>query len=179
MYEEIEFHNLSLTIKIISAFVILLLYLILLNINIIWSILLLFIINTYTYEKIITVPINLIRNYINANKIIKQYKSLLIVINTQDKIIEDNNKIITEFEKPFYSRRMIINRNNIINDLKIQLEEKNKIINETNKCSICIDNTISYCCIPCGHTYCYDCIDKTDNCYICRGIIHNKIKLFF
>jgi hypothetical protein len=144
MYEQIEFHNLSLTIKIISAFVIIILYLILLNINIILSILLLFSINTFTYEKIITVPINLIRNYINTNKIIKQYKNLLIVIDTQDKIIEDKTKIITEFEKPFYSRRMIINRNNIISDLKIQLEEKNKIINEINKCSICIDNTISY-----------------------------------
>ena len=73
---------------------------------------------------------------------------------------------------------MIINRNNIINALKLQLEDKNKIINETNKCSICIDNTISYCCIPCGHTYCYDCINKTNNCYICRGNIHNKIKLY-
>ena len=61
----------------------------------------------------------------------------------------------------------------------ISLKEKNKIINETNKCIICLDNTISYCCVPCGHVYCYDCIDKTNNCYICRGIIRNKIKLFF
>jgi hypothetical protein len=178
MYEQIQFHNLSLTKKIISAFVIIILYLILLNINIILSILLLFIINTFTYEKIITVPINLIINCINANKIIKQYKSLLTVIDTQDKIIEDKTKIISEFEKPFYSRRMIINRNNIISDLKIKLEEKNKIINEINKCSICIDNTISHCCVPCGHTYCYDCINESNNCYICRGNIRNKIKLY-
>ena len=178
MYEQIQFHNLSLTKKIISAFVIIILYLILLHINIILSILLLFIINTFTYEKIITVPINLIINCINANNIIKQYKSLLTVIYTQHKIIEDKTKIISEFEKPFYSRRMIINRNNIINDLKIKLEEKNKIINEINKCSICIDNTISHCCVPCGHTYCYDCINESNNCYICRGNIRNKIKLF-
>ena len=125
------------------------------------------------------VPINFIRNCINANEIIKQYKNLLTVIDNQNKIIEDKDKKINDFEMPFYSRKMIINRNNIINDLKIQLEEKNKIINETNKCSICLDNTISYCCVPCGHVYCYDCIDKTNYCYICRGIIRNKIKLFF
>ena len=77
MYEQIQFHNLSLTKKIISAFVIIILYLILLNINIILSILLLFIINTFTYEKIITVPINLIINCINANKIIGVLKFLI------------------------------------------------------------------------------------------------------
>ena len=36
----------------------------------------------------------------------------------------------------------------------------------------------SNCCVPCGHAYCYDCINKTSNCYICRGIIQNKIKLY-
>ena len=89
------------------------------------------------------------------------------------------------------------NKNKIIYDLtienkdinfiyKIQLEDKNKDINilkiklenKINKCSICLDNTISHCCVPCGHAYCYDCINKTSNCYICRGIIQNKIKLY-
>ena len=57
-------------------------------------------------------------------------------------------------------------------------EDKDKIINETNKCSICLDNIISNCCIPCGHTYCTSCINKTNNCYICRTIIKNKIKIY-
>ena len=89
------------------------------------------------------------------------------------------------------------NKNKIIYDLtienkdinfiyKIQLEDKNKDINilkiklenKINKCSICLDNTISHCCVPCGHAYCYDCINKTSNCYICRGIIQNKNKLY-
>jgi hypothetical protein len=179
MYELVEYQHLTLTHKIIFSILIILLYLILLHINIILSILLVFIIHNNTYENLMIVPINFIRNCINANKIIKQYKNLLTVIDNQNKIIEDKDKKINDFEKPFYSRKMIISRNNIINDLKIQLEEKNKIINETNKCIICLDNTISYCCVPCGHTYCYDCIDKTNNCYICRGIIRNKIKLFF
>ena len=66
----------------------------------------------------------------------------------------------------------LINKNKDINILKIKLE------NKINKCSICLDNTISHCCVPCGHAYCYDCINKTSNCYICRGIIQNKIKLY-
>jgi len=172
MYELIEYENLSLTHKIIFSILIILLYLILLNINIILSILLLLILNINTYENLILVPINFIRNCINANKIIKQYKNLLSVIDNQNKIIEEKDKIIEEFEKPYYSRKMIKTRNKIINDLKIELEEK-------NKCTICFNNTISHCCNPCGHTYCSDCIDKTNNCYICRAIIHNNIKLFF
>jgi hypothetical protein len=172
MYELVEYQHLTLTHKIIFSILIILLYLILLDINIILSILLLFSIHNNTYENLMIFPINFIRNCINANKIIKQYKNLLTVIDNQNKIIEEKDKIINEFEKPYYSRKMIIRRNKIINDLKIELEEK-------NKCTICFNNTISHCCNPCGHTYCTDCIDKTDNCYICRAIIHNNIKLFF
>ena len=119
-----------------------------------------------------------INNINNINKIIDQNKKLLY-------INENQNKIINDLETIHYSPKLLEIRQNIINALKIQLEDKNKIINdltiknnETNKCSICLDNTISYCCSPCGHTYCSDCIKKTNNCYICRGIIHNKIKIY-
>ena len=119
-----------------------------------------------------------ISNIININKIIEQNNKLLY-------INENQNKIINDLETMHYSPKLLEIRQNIINALKIQLEDKNKIINdltiknnETNKCSICLDNIISYCCSPCGHTYCNDCINKTNNCYICRGIIRNKIKLF-
>jgi hypothetical protein len=100
--------------------------------------------------------------------------------------LEDKNKIIDNQTK-YINNYKIQYRANIkdINALKLQLEDKNKIINdltikndETNKCSICLDNTISHCCVPCGHTYCSDCINESNNCYICRGIIHNKIKIY-
>jgi hypothetical protein len=98
------------------------------------------------------------------------------IINALKMQLDDKNKIIDDLKI----------KNKIIDDLKMQLDDKNKIIddlkiknNEINKCSICLDNPISYCCIPCGHTYCTDCINKTNNCYICRGIISNKLKLYF
>ena len=141
------------------------------------------------YFTILTIPpINIIKIIHSNQKIAylnKENKRLLSLITEQNKTIEDKNLIITELEMHYYSPRLLEIRQNIINALKIQLEDKNKIINdltiknnETNKCSICLDNIISYCCSPCGHTYCNDCIDKTNNCYICRGIIRNKIKLF-
>ena len=126
----------------------------------------------YTILSIITNGIIRITNgiiritngIIRINKIIEQNKKLLY-------INENQNKIINDLETLHYSPKLLEIRNNIINELKKELEEK-------NKCSICFNNTISYCCNPCGHTYCNDCINKTNNCYICRGIIRNKIKLY-
>ena len=157
----------------------------------------------YIYDNIITDTLNsyiiivliIINIIINSFNGIKFMISIIINIGIINKIIEQNNKllyinenqnkIINDLEIMHYSPKLLEIRQNIINTLKIQLEDKNKIINDltiknnkTNKCSICIDNIISHCCVPCGHTYCYDCIDKTNNCYICRGIIRNKIKLF-
>ena len=157
----------------------------------------------YIYDNIITDTLNsyiiivliIINIIINSFNGIKSMISIIINIGIINKIIEQNNKllyinenqnkIINDLEIMHYSPKLLEIRQNIINALKIQLEDKNKIINdltiknnETNKCSICLDNTISYCCSPCGHTYCNDCINKTNNCYICRGIIRNKIKLF-
>ena len=94
--------------------------------------------------------------------------------------LEEKNKIIHNLTNEnkdinyIYNDMLSINNNN---NIQIQLDEKNKN-NETNKCTICLDNTISHCCDPCGHVYCYDCIDKTTYCYICRGIIYNTIKIY-
>jgi hypothetical protein len=157
----------------------------------------------YIYDNIITDTLNsyiiivliIINIIINSFNGIKFMISIIINIGIINKIIEQNkkllyvnenqNKIINDLETMHYSPKLLEIRQNFINTLKIQLEDKNKIINDltiknnkTNKCSICLDNIISYCCSPCGHTYCNDCINKTNNCYICRGIIRNKIKLF-
>ena len=117
----------------------------------------------YTILSIITNGIIRITNgIISINKIIEQNKKLLYI---------NENQIINDLETLHYSPKLLEIRNNIINELKKELEEK-------NKCTICFNNTISHCCNPCGHTYCTDCIDKTNNCYICRAIIRNKIKLY-
>jgi hypothetical protein len=135
--------------------------------------------------------------YINNYKIQLQSKNGFIyeqelleirqnIIDALKLQLEDKNKIIDNQTK-YINNYKIQYRANIkdINALKLQLEDKNKIINdltikndETNKCSICLDNTISHCCTPCGHTYCYNCINESNNCYICRSFISNKIKIY-
>jgi len=94
--------------------------------------------------------------YNNLSKELEKYKSLNLSLKIE---LEQKEDIISS---------LLFTKDKIIDDLKIQLEAKNKN-DEINKCSICLTNTISHCCVPCGHTYCSDCINETNNCYICRG----------
>ena len=48
------------------------------------------------------------------------------------------------------------------------------------QCSICLTEPVSYAIVPCGHTFCSNCSKKQNtNCYMCRGIIRERIKLYF
>lgn len=47
-------------------------------------------------------------------------------------------------------------------------------------CSICLTDPVSTTIVPCGHTFCSSCVKKQNTtCYICRGIIRDRVKLFF
>lgn len=47
-------------------------------------------------------------------------------------------------------------------------------------CAICLLDTVSYAIVPCGHTFCSSCSKKQNTtCYICRGVIRERLKLFF
>jgi hypothetical protein len=48
------------------------------------------------------------------------------------------------------------------------------------QCSICLLEPVSNALVPCGHTYCTNCARKQNTtCYICRGQIRERIRLFF
>lgn len=55
-----------------------------------------------------------------------------------------------------------------------------------NTCSICLEKELSHCLVPCGHTFCEDCINKSGagamntvvNCMTCRTPVSNSIKFF-
>jgi len=80
------------------------------------------------------------------------------------------------------SRKLLIKynkENNEINNLKKEIRELNiRLKNNKNLCSICYENKINICCIPCGHTYCDICISNTKNCYNCRSSITRINKIF-
>jgi hypothetical protein len=48
------------------------------------------------------------------------------------------------------------------------------------QCSICLTEPVTTAIVPCGHTFCGNCVKKQNtSCYICRGTIRERIKLFF
>jgi hypothetical protein len=46
-------------------------------------------------------------------------------------------------------------------------------------CNICFEESIQFAVTPCGHTYCSTCVRKQfTTCYVCRGAVKDRVKLF-
>ena len=47
-------------------------------------------------------------------------------------------------------------------------------------CSVCISEPVNFCFSPCGHTFCQGCARKQNlQCFICRQMIRERVKLYF
>jgi len=139
-----------------------------------------------TLLYIFNLPITTISKYyqLKPNKIINNELKFQLKI---EKII--NNDLLIEVEKEkIYNNNLKIEleKEKIYNnDLKTELEIAKNYNNDLefeiackNKCYICLENDLSVCCIPCGHTYCDKCIINTKRCFICRKIIINTQKIY-
>ena len=52
--------------------------------------------------------------------------------------------------------------------------------NNTTQCKICFNRQVDLFLVPCGHTFCQDCVTPdTKRCHICRLLIHKLCNLFF
>lgn len=83
--------------------------------------------------------------------------------------IEDSYKELVEAYKKWNICRQIIAVNNYFK-------------NETHdpQCAICLTDEVTTAIVPCGHTFCGNCVKKQNTtCYICRGTIRERIKLYF
>jgi hypothetical protein len=83
--------------------------------------------------------------------------------------IEDTYKDLVEAYKKWNICRQIISlHNNFRNEI------------HDPQCAICLTDPVSMTLVPCGHTFCGNCIKKQNTtCYICRGTIRERVKLFF
>jgi len=52
-------------------------------------------------------------------------------------------------------------------------------VNEKLKCNICMDKTVEYVLIPCGHMLCRECSQKSNKCPFDRNDITQKIKMYY
>lgn len=83
--------------------------------------------------------------------------------------IEENYKELVEAYKKWNICRQIISMHN-------------NFRNETHdpQCAICLTDSVTTAIVPCGHTFCGNCVKKQNTtCYICRGTIRERIKLYF
>ena len=87
----------------------------------------------------------------------------------EDNKIEETYKILIEAYRKFFVLKDIVSFRRLIDT---SLEEP--------LCNICFQEQIQYALTPCGHTYCGTCIKKQlSQCYICRGVVRERVKLFF
>lgn len=129
--------------------------------------------------------------------------NIITMLNLNSNIFSNNEEITNyiQYVKDFKEKHIKIHED-IINVLdsnieyllkrkkyiEINLKEFNnfmKMVNETNDlrthlCSICYENEVNMCLIPCGHTLCENCSLKLSyNCHSCRRNIEDRIKLYF
>jgi Zinc finger, C3HC4 type (RING finger) len=82
---------------------------------------------------------------------------------------EQNYKELVEAYKKWNICRQIISIQPLLKNDKTEPQ-----------CSICLLEPISSAIVPCGHTFCSNCSKKQNTtCFICRGKIRERIKLFF
>jgi hypothetical protein len=47
-------------------------------------------------------------------------------------------------------------------------------------CGICLNESVGFALVPCGHTYCENCVRRQSNtCFVCRQLTTQKMKIFF
>lgn len=55
----------------------------------------------------------------------------------------------------------------------------NKELCNKYNCTICYENEVKVCFIPCGHTFCQGCSKRAnDKCFICKGVITDRKTIF-
>lgn len=88
----------------------------------------------------------------------------------QESKFEETYKTLIELYKKWSYMREIIALQQTVSDTNVS----------DPLCSICLTEGVSHVIVPCGHTFCTSCSRKMNmTCYVCRGSIREKIKLFF
>jgi len=82
---------------------------------------------------------------------------------------EENYKTIIELYRKFIGLRDIV-----------QVVRKRESMESEPLCSICFTDKISYAFVPCGHTFCPNCVKRQAlQCSICRSQIKERLKIYF
>jgi hypothetical protein len=54
------------------------------------------------------------------------------------------------------------------------------VVDKEPLCCICLQEPVSHCTTPCGHTFCSSCVKRqVTSCYMCRTTIKDRVRIFF
>lgn len=135
---------------------------------------------------------------IRLETVLYQKIDMLDKLNSRTPMITSlsSNAVLSELIDCFSKYADIVYKSTNIEDTYIELIEaykkwnicrqiislQNNFKNDTNdpQCAICLTDPVSAAIVPCGHTFCNNCVKKQNTtCYICRSTIRERIKLYF
>lgn len=109
---------------------------------------------------------------IDANE---QFQPLMESVEKYLGVIFKENDIEKEYVGLLNAYRRFTLLREIVQTLRVPAQMENEPL-----CSICIQDPVSFVVSPCGHIYCSSCIKRQmTNCFVCRGAVKDRVKLFF
>jgi hypothetical protein len=104
-----------------------------------------------------------------------KYEAVMKSVEEYLKHIYEINKFDEDYHNLLEAYRRFISLRDII-----QMGRTRDIIEKEPVCGICIQESVMYAIVPCGHTFCQTCSRRQmGTCYMCRSTIKEKVKLFF
>jgi len=105
----------------------------------------------------------------------EKYEPLLKVTEEYLQKIFEQADIEVEYNRVVLAYRRFSTLRDIITMSRTFLSAENEPL-----CSICLNETVSYALVPCGHTFCQTCMRRQyGDCFMCRNRIKDKVKLYF
>lgn len=103
------------------------------------------------------------------------YESMMESVKAYlEKVFDSNN-----FEEDYMEIVKLYKKFISLRDI-LQVVRKRESVESEPLCSICFNDKISYTFVPCGHTFCINCVKKHSlTCSVCRGMIQQRLKIYF
>jgi hypothetical protein len=103
-----------------------------------------------------------------SEELYKSTEKYLETVFNQLEIKDNYTEIIENYRKFVYYKNVV------------KLIRLSEVTEKEPLCSICFDGTVSHTLVPCGHTYCNNCVLKQGiSCALCRCTTREKLKIYF
>lgn len=87
----------------------------------------------------------------------------------QEKSIEEDYKRYIESYRKFASLKEMISTFRFA-----------EAVDKEPLCCICLNEPVSHCITPCGHTFCSSCVKRQlTSCYMCRSTVKERVRIYF